>query len=895
MIKHHTGRACPRFPILAALLLVGLAPIPALAQIEGEAAPGSPFGVGRLSVAIDDTIAGHVSGPDAFPITERDGRLLYPARASSLLSRLAGDAEIPGRLNVWFLFQGDEPLDITVMTPTPRRIVLEPRDRGRGRAYDRLTRQWWRQFNAAAQRTIDHAEYPSVVDHYLVSMLGRRLDLAPTLAGRRLLGTGEAQRGMGLLLGTQSLKHDMAVELLSDRREADAVADQPLPPLRQSRPLVIPATPREVQIEPIALRVPEECFYIRFGSFSNYRWLRALLTEFGGELRNMIAPSGLDHDQNGRMEKQLALKESVFADLLGGQVIRDVALVGADTFFREGAAVGMLFHARSSAVLARDIRQQRQNAKKAAPAATETTEKIAGRDVSFLSTPDNAIRSFYLADGDFHFVTTSHALMRRFIEVAEGRGALGKSEEFRHARSVLPLSRQDTVFVYLSDAFFRQLTSPRYRIEMSRRMRSLVEMELVELARRAARAEGRRDLSPDALASAGFLPRQFDERPDESRMAHTPEGSPLDSLRGGRGTFLPILDTPIRGVTRHEAADYADFLAAYEQAVGRMEPVLIGLKRQSTDQKEVERVIVDAHVAPFSQAGYRKLADRLGPPTRLAVTPIEGNLVSGQAVLKSSLLGGFGDPSDYRYLFFGLGDLRQPVTARSTRLLDLLPVAAQLNGYVGWNPETGLLGRLLGFDGRVPEGEAAQIDLLGRLGLWVTKVKDFTVVSLNREDLLRTAPTLRMTEVETLAQIRLRVGDVSQANLGVLVSSLGYYQARARSAANARLMHRLAEQLHVSRDDALDLAEQLVGARLVCPLGGKYKLRETDGMASWVSTAWFDQENRPYSDSTGYTAPPLRWFRGLDGYATLQPNRLSAHAEVLMRRQTASGFTLPGF
>ena len=120
-------------------------------------------------------------------------------------------------------------------------------------------------------------------------------------------------------------------------------------------------------------------------------------------------------------------------------------------------------------------------------------------------------------------------------------------------------------------------------------------------------------------------------------------------------------------------------------------------------------------------------------------------------------------------------------------------------------------------------------------------------------------------------------------------------RAGARSAANARLMHRIAEQLHVPRDDAKDLAEHLVGARLTCPLGGKYKLRDTDGMTSWVSTAWFDREDRPFTDSASYTAPPLRWFRGLDGYATLQPNRLSAHVQVLMRRQAASGFTLPGF
>jgi len=65
-----------------------------------------------------------------------------------------------------------------------------------------------------------------------------------------------------------------------------------------------------------------------------------------------------------------------------------------------------------------------------------------------------------VADGDYHFVTTSRALVKRFLDTASGTSALGSAKEFCHARTIMPLERKDTVWIYLSDAFFRNLTGP---------------------------------------------------------------------------------------------------------------------------------------------------------------------------------------------------------------------------------------------------------------------------------------------------------------------------------------------------------------------------------------------------------------------------------------------------
>ena len=73
-------------------------------------------------------------------------------------------------------------------------------------------------------------------------------------------------------------------------------ADRPLPPAFEPPPLVVPETPADVKIEPIAERVPAECFYVRFGSFANFLWLQDTLDKWGGDVQNLVALRRLDHD-----------------------------------------------------------------------------------------------------------------------------------------------------------------------------------------------------------------------------------------------------------------------------------------------------------------------------------------------------------------------------------------------------------------------------------------------------------------------------------------------------------------------------------------------------------------------------------------------------------------------
>ena len=139
-------------------------------------------------------------------------------------------------------------------------------------------------------------------------------------------------------------------------------------------------------------------------------------------------------------------------------------------------------------------------------------------------------------------------------------------------------SRDDTIFIYFSSAFFEGLLSPHYQVELERRMKSVTDMELLMLARLAARGEGVPGETIEDLVAAGLLPQGFGRRPDGSGPVLS-DAAMLDSRRGARGTFLPIADVKIDTITRSEAARIAELNAQLVQEWRRMDPLLVGIQR----------------------------------------------------------------------------------------------------------------------------------------------------------------------------------------------------------------------------------------------------------------------------------------------------------------------------
>ncbi len=868
------------FSLLAAASLTRADAIKA----RSEAYHGEPFGVGCVEVELPPSEAPEPLGWRGLGIAEKRHRALYPAVHSQSFvgivkdvlrdSRrpaariLGGMIEDRGKAKVYFLFLGREPLELTIRSQIPHAVSVAPVDDRAG--WKRLLDAWWRQYTAGPGLLGGKPAYPPLVENYLRAMLAKRLGLELAERRRGQSWQEDVARELSLVAGTESLRLEVGRQRFFHPPAANESADQPLPPPIESEPSPVPEPAANVAVEPLALRVPAEWFYVRFGSFANFLWFQDTLARIGGDFQNLVASRGLDGNTRERFEMQLASQTTVLARLLGDTIIADVAIVGTDLFLQEGGAYGLLFQARSNVVLGTSFTQQRQEWKKKIPGTTETQVKIGDRNVSLLASSDGRVRSYYVVDGDYHFLTTSKALVRRFLEVRSGKGSLGDSPEFRHARTLMPAGRNDTVFVCLSSAFFRNLLSPQYRVEMMRRLESLADIDLAQMAVLASATEGKPGATIEDLVAGGFLPPGFGTRPDGSRTVLA-DGEVRDSLRGNRGAFVPIPDVETARVTRAEAAAYQQLADVYRAQWAQLDPVLVGIQRESLD-KDRDRVTIDLRMTPLAKRHLDMASRFVGPADKRRVTPIAEDTLAFEVVLPQ------------QRVFGGLERVGPGVDIIGGMALPLGRLRNLVIGYLGTTDEAGILGW-------IPFRPVGPPDADGYTrregGLWQRKLEPFVVFSFHRDVLQRVASQLRLEDAEREAQFRLRASDLSKSTLAPLVNAWGYARTRQTALGNIELVHQIVEQLHIPGDAARTAAEVLLNAKLVCPLGGQYVYRQTpEGIGYWTSTAL--EGTRRQSLLTpqvpeGYQAPPLNWFRGLDLDAAVTDTALEAHIQLDMQ------------
>ena len=859
-----------------------------------EAYAGKPLGVARVSAQFERRPA--LLADAAVFLTEKSGRTVYPVFETAR-PQVAGDkaANGPTTVTAYFLFRsregggGDEPLDVSLRLDDEHATkVSVTRDE---QAHQRLLRQWAKRYFAAADSTAQADAYPPMVESYLTGMLSRRLNLGVHKLSTATTPWGEFDDIIGLLTGAESVRIAAQSKVLLGQTDDDEKATMPLPKAPQTPPIRLPdLKDMEVEIEPIAKHVPAECFYIRCGSYSNFRWLRTSLDDWGTHIRHITSIRGYDYRLAERLERQLALRETVLGRMLGDTVISDVAIIGTDTFVREGAAIGILFEAKTNTVLAQQIEQFRKGTLTSIEGATQRDETIAGRKVSFLSTPDNSVRSFYAVQGNYHLVTTSRKIVERFFEASEGKNSLGGSEEFRWGRSKVPLNDEQSAFIYLSDPFFRQLIGPEYRVEMTRRARALAEIDVARLAMLAAKAEGEKldaNQNPvEQLVAGGFLPKRFSRRPDGSHVV-VRGNYVTDSLRGAPGSFLPVPDVQIEKLTTAERASYDQFARRYETHWRKMDPVVIGITRKPLEGKK-ERVAFDVHITPFARSRYQGFEQFLRTDER-QWQPVVGDVVNLQANVNTRMLLGGIDQEKYTA---GIRDGVPQFAIHDGQVRYALYGEEWIPGYIAASNPDRKSSSIVEFFLRNPapadkDGDISYDSLFGSgIRAYWRKLPNFDLLSPSKMILDDVAGQLKMVDAPRPAQIRLRVADLSKTGWAAMIDAESFIRARRVSAGNAQFMHALAQQLNVPLDQTRAEAERLLDAKLVCPLGGKYEM--TGGFSSvqrWHSTAW--QTESVYEETKipkNFRSPLFNWFAGLSLDFHIKEPTLTTHIELDVRK-----------
>ena len=923
--------------VLACLLLFNASQLLAQA-IQGnvEAFAAEPYGVARLFIpagqlATTTTLRIVVSDPSdrvMFPAIDfltseppevhsaqtgarqRFGNGALIGRIRTAIQNAKEQIDPPELIRVQFLFRGNEPFVVRLSgdmeasidvrpiklpdsTTAPDKQKQNSPSLSQSPQFQTLIRSWWDGYVQQAKRQLDRSDYPAIVESYLTHMLAYRYDFEIP----DLLKKGATKRKqtdplptIALVAGVEELRAELFLESL---RKSPPLSLRLVPTPEPPRwvDATVPYTPENLVIEPIAKMVPPECYYLRFASFSNYLWFQSLSQTRGGDLAQMAVLRGFNYETNKRMERLLNTKTTAIAKLFGDSIIGDMAIIGQDLYLQEGPSLGVVFEAKNIALLKSSFNADRVAAvKKLSDVGCKLEAiEIAGENVSLLSTPDNQVRSFMVDRGAYVFLTTSKKLVERFLEVSSGQPSLGDSNAFRFARLMMPVENKYDVFVYLSSEFFRNLVSPKYQIELRRRLKAIAAIEVAELATLTYAAEtGIKDTFPsiERLTADGYLSPSFQSRVDGSQTLAF-SGSWHDSLRGRRGSFLPIADIQFSDCSAEEAQSYRDQSAFYATQWQQTDPLMVGIRRFSRDPNEkVERLAIEAYVAPLGREKYGWLSSMLAPPVRTQIQLPPDDVINCQAHLAGQSTSRSFSPD--HVMFAGLKDMVPPVPGETKGLLATLRTLQSLPAYLGGWPRPGYLDRLpLGLGGGPPDAMGFSKLFIG---VWRWQMNGFSVLSFDRSILENCAIHLRPIPAEDFAQGRIRIGDLGKSRLSAWFNTFWFRRAAQTTRGNLMLLDSLQQQLKVPPEEALSFAERILDAKLQCSLGGKYILGKADSnsqKAMWESSAWPKQivisgsklpslgfDDTKSMPPENYQAPWLQWFRGAQLHLTQLPERL---------------------
>ncbi len=838
-------------------------------QVQLQVAQGPQLGVAVLVLEYPRR-----TGPpaEAFWIQPQRAVVLYPAWNTGPVRRALGLRV--RRAEVAFLFRSQEPFDVLVH-PGPVRVRVVPRSG----PYPALVRRWWELWRRNTRPRLlqpQNPNFPPAVEHYLRHMLSRRLELpGPARRPAPTTKLPPMEDMLGPLSGAEEFQLEMA-RWLWRLPTAPASAQITLP---RWKPRLVsgPAGAKLPEVEHLARFVPQECLYVRCGSFANFLWLQHLLEQTGGQMRPFLAGRGIDYHIHAKLMQQLALQDDPLAKALGPLVVADVALVATDGMLVQGAGVGLLFQVRNSLLFSAQMRQAQAAWKKRFPQAQEQTLTIAGRKVRLLRTPDNRIRSFHAQVDDVHLVTNSRWLVERFFQAASGQGALSTCGSFLLARKRFPARRTDKVFVHASDAFFEHLISPQFRVEFQRRQQAAAAVQMAQLALWAARAEGLPTDSWQELIRQGLLPPAAVHLPDGSRLVHEDQ-QVWNDRRGAPGFFAPVPDLAPQQASPEEWQQYQQFLAWYRRRWGKLDPmtVVLNVPKQTT-AAGTQVVQVEVFVAPFGRSRWWQ--ERFGPPDRLRLKPVPGDLIAVEFVRPGG-----------EHVFGGLRDVApgwRPLGRRPNTLLGALweLVALAPRTWVGYLGSTAPQAALRPWIDPRQFGPPDPRGLEpGPGGLWRRRTGSYAFFSFHPQVLLQVPPLVVLERAKEPAQVRVRVGHLAQTSLAQALDSLAWVHARRITQGNQRVLEQLSLQLQVPQQEVLHAAREVLLGELVCPLGGEYRRREW----RWVSSAL---EQPALSPQGRYYLPVLNWLEELRAFARLESEGLYVRAQLRLR---LASLQLPG-
>ena len=356
---------------------------------------------------------------------------------------------------------------------------------------------------------------------------------------------------------------------------------------------------KQPSVEPIARLVPHDNYYVYFKNIRKFMEFGDLLDQWGTSVIRVYEMKSRDAQLRQRYERQLCLRSTALGKVLGPTVVKGIAVTGNDPYLREGTDLTVLFEVANRALFRSAVEGFLKEARQEhGGRLREGREEYHGTTIETFVTPLREVSLHRATLGDFAIYSNSPAGVRRGIDAQrEGGKCLAESSDFQYMRTVFPLGdEKEEGFVFLPDAFIRQLTGPASRIKEKRRLEALTSLYMTTNAALFCAWETGMlpaDLGA-ALAGAGLRPDDL-AVPDGRVRWDAGQQLAISDVYNTIHFATPLIELPIERITPAEARDYARFRDEYAK-LWRTYFDPVGL-RLSLDDK---RVRVEMHILPLT-------------------------------------------------------------------------------------------------------------------------------------------------------------------------------------------------------------------------------------------------------------------------------------------------------